>query len=127
MTDSSSVTSSSTGRTSPADSSSAAALRTELAKYPRDAALVDLVAELRSGSAEFERLWHEGGAAPWRSHRKIIDHPGLGRLRLDCDSMHLPDADQTVIVYSAEHSSPEGGPGPLRVIGTEHMAPTPSR
>jgi transcriptional regulator with XRE-family HTH domain len=112
----------------PSDAQSVAALRTALAKYPRDPALVDLVAELRSGSAEFERLWHEGGAAPWRSHRKIIDHPSLGRLRLDCDSMHLPDADQTVIVYSAEHGSPEAEAlALLRVIGTEQMSSASGR
>ena len=107
----------------PSDGQSVAALRTALAKYPRDPGLVDLVAELRSGSAEFERLWHEGGAAPWRSHSKTIDHPSLGPLRLDCDSMHLPDADQTVIVYSAEQGSPEAEAlALLRVIGTEQMA-----
>ena len=112
----------------PTDAQSAAALRAALAKYPRDPGLLDLVAELRTGSAEFERLWHEGGAAPWRSHTKTVDHPSLGPLRLDCDSLHLPDADQTVIVYSAEHGSPEADAlALLRVIGTEQMSPTPAR
>jgi hypothetical protein len=83
------------------------------------------VAELRSSSPEFERLWHEGGAAPWRSHSKTIDHPTLGPLRLDCDSLHLPDADQTLIVYSAEHGSREADAlALLRVIGTEQMTAT---
>jgi transcriptional regulator with XRE-family HTH domain len=109
----------------PTDAQSAAALRAALAKYPRDPGLLDLVAELRSGSAEFEQLWHEGGAAPWRSHTKTVDHPSLGPLRLDCDSLHLPDADQTVIVYSAEHGSPEADAlALLRVIGTEQMTPS---
>jgi hypothetical protein len=41
---------------------------------------------------------------------------------LDCDSLHLPDADQTVIVYSAEHGSREAESLTLlRVIGTEQM------
>jgi len=106
----------------PTGAQSAASLRAAVAKYPHDPGLARLVAELRSGSAEFERLWHEGGAAPWRSHTKTIDHPSLGPLRLDCDSMHLPDADQTVIVYSAEQGSPEAEAlALLRVIGTEQM------
>ena len=112
----------------PTDAQSAAALRAALAKYPRDPGLLDLVAELRSGSPEFELLWHEGGAAPWRSHTKTVDHPSLGPLRLDCDSLHLPDADQTVIVYSAEHGSPEADAlALLRVIGTEQMSYAPGR
>jgi transcriptional regulator with XRE-family HTH domain len=107
----------------PTDAQSAAALRATLAKYPQDPGLLRLLAELRAGSPEFERLWHEGGAAPWRSHTKTIDHPSLGPLRLDCDSLHLPDADQTVIVYSAEQGSREAEAlALLRVIGTEQMA-----
>ncbi|HZA05929.1 MAG TPA: helix-turn-helix transcriptional regulator [Propionibacteriaceae bacterium] len=106
----------------PTDAQSVASLRSAVAKYPHDPGLARMVAELRARSAEFERLWHEGGAAPWRSHTKTIDHPSLGPLRLDCDSMHLPDADQTVIVYSAEQGSREAEAlALLRVIGTEQM------
>jgi hypothetical protein len=39
--------------------------------------------------------------------------------------MHLPDADQTVIVHSAEHGSREAESlALLRVIGTELMTAT---
>lgn len=107
----------------PTEAQSVASLRATMAKYPRDPGVAALVAELRSRSAEFERLWHEGGAAPWRSHAKTIDHPSLGALLLDCDSLHLPDADQTMIVYSAEQGSREAEAlALLRVIGTEQMA-----
>ena len=41
---------------------------------------------------------------------------------LDCDSLHLPDTDQTVIVYSAGTGSSEAEALQLlRVIGTESM------
>jgi hypothetical protein len=41
---------------------------------------------------------------------------------LDCDSLHLADADQTVIVYSAEPGTAEAEAlALLRVIGTEQM------
>lgn len=59
-----------------------------------------------------------------RSHRKTIDHPSLGRLTLDCETLHVPDADQAVIVYSAEPGTPEAEAlALLRVVGTEDMQP----
>ncbi|HEY8789303.1 MAG TPA: helix-turn-helix domain-containing protein [Actinopolymorphaceae bacterium] len=70
------------------------------------------------------RLWNDGGATPWRSHRKTIDHPSLGRLTLDCETLHVPDADQAVIVYSAEPGTPEADAlALLRVVGTQDMQP----
>ncbi|MGO4422027.1 helix-turn-helix domain-containing protein, partial [Streptomyces sp. MCAF7] len=50
-------------------------LRTALVDYPRDRGLIDLVAELRSTSAEFTRLWDEGVVGPHVSARKTIVHP----------------------------------------------------
>jgi len=73
---------------------------TALARYPSDPGVVGLVAELHALSPDLERLWQAGGSAPWHSHRKTIEHPSLGRLTLDCDSLRLPDPDQTVIMYS---------------------------
>ena len=57
-----------------------------------------------------------------RSHRKTIEHPSLGLITLDCDSLHVPDSDQTVIVYSAEPGTPDAEAlALLRVIGTQSM------
>ena len=41
-----------------------------------------------------------------RSRTKTIHHPTIGPITLDCDSMLVPDTDQTIIVYSAEPRSP---------------------
>ncbi|WP_324826440.1 MULTISPECIES: MmyB family transcriptional regulator [Streptomyces] len=53
-------------------------LRTALVDYPGDRALVGLVEELRSTSAEFTRLWDEGAVGPHVSARKTIVHPQVG-------------------------------------------------
>ena len=51
-----------------------------------------------------------------------IEHPSLGLLTLDCDSLHVPDSDQTVIVYSAEPGTPDADAlALLRVLGTQSM------
>ena len=98
-------------------------LRSAVARYPHDPGLLRLLAELRR-SPDFVRLWDAGGSKPWRSHRKTIEHPALGRITLDCESLHVPDADQMVVVYSAEPGTPEADAlALLRVLGTQDLEP----
>jgi len=102
---------------------SVASLRAAAARYPDDPGLIRLLADLRH-SADFARLWNDGRAAQWRSHRKTIDHPSLGLITLDCETLLVPDADQAVIVYSAEPGTPESDAlALLRVLGTQDMQP----
>lgn len=82
-------------------------LRAAQARYPRDTDLARMIDELRRGSARFEELWQEGRSAVWRAATKSVRHPRLGTITLDCDTLLLPDTDQTVLVYSAEPGSPE--------------------
>jgi transcriptional regulator with XRE-family HTH domain len=101
---------------------SVGSLRAAAAKYPGDQGLRRLVAELRRRSPTFAALWTEGTTSTWRSHTKSIEHPSLGLITLDCESLHLPDGDQTMIVYSAEAGSPAAEAlALLRVIGTQQL------
>lgn len=100
-----------------------ASLRTAAGRYPEDEGLRRLLADLRAGSEEFRRLWAETDAGAWRSHRKTVLHPTLGELLLDCDTLHVPDADQLVIVYSAAPGTSEAEAlALLRVVGTQDLA-----
>ncbi|MQA62947.1 MAG: helix-turn-helix domain-containing protein [Actinophytocola sp.] len=97
-------------------------LRAAAARYPKDAELLRLVDDLRAGSEEFNCLWNQGGVAHWRSHRKTVEHPQIGSLTLDCNTLHVPDADQLVIVYSAATGSAEHDQlALLRVVGTQSV------
>ncbi|MDT3440374.1 MULTISPECIES: helix-turn-helix domain-containing protein [unclassified Pseudofrankia] len=103
-----------------------AALRSAAARYPRDPGLAELLARLRAGSADFRRLWASGQAGGWRSHRKTVVHPSLGPLTLDCDALHVPDVDQSVVVYSAPPGTPEADAlALLRVVGTQRLTSDP--
>lgn len=58
-----------------------------------------------------------------RASRKAFDHPVIGRLTLDCDVLLLPDADQRLIVYSAEPGTPDADAlDLLRVVGVQELA-----
>jgi transcriptional regulator with XRE-family HTH domain len=112
-----------------ADSNAAACvgcLRAVKATYPHDPGLTRLLTELRTGSREFESHWQAGRSSAMHSLTKTIAHPDLGALTLDCDAMHVPDADQTVIIYSAApHTHTAAALDLLRVTGLESFA-TPS-
>ncbi|MET7683829.1 helix-turn-helix transcriptional regulator [Streptomyces sp. NPDC005423] len=101
-------------------------LRTALSRYPDDRDLGGLIKELTAGSERFRDSWEEGGLTVHRSMQKTIDHPEVGRLVLDCDTLMLPDTDQSMIVYSAAAGTREASAlDVLRVIGTERMSARP--
>ena len=103
---------------------SVANLRTAASRYPGDPGLARLLADLRTGSAEFAALWETEPAGVWRSHRKTVQHPRLGLLALDCDTLLVPDTDQSVVVYSAAPGTPEAGAlSLLAVVGTQTFLP----
>ena len=57
------------------------------------------------------------------SNTKTFDHPEVGRLTLDCDSLFVPDSDQAVVVYSAAPGTPAAsGLELLRVTGTQRLS-----
>lgn len=83
-----------------------ARLRAAADRYPRDAALGALLAELRAASAEFNEVW---AANPVRApgHRmKTMFHPELGRLRINCDVLTVPEDDQQVLFMTADPDAP---------------------
>jgi hypothetical protein len=53
---------------------------------------------------------------PTPTLRKTFHHPAVGRITLDCDALHLPDRDQTVVLYSAPLGSRDAES--LALLGT---------
>jgi transcriptional regulator with XRE-family HTH domain len=102
-------------------------LRAVAARYPDDSGLRRLLAELRAGSPRFVALWEEVRVAERRSSRKTIRHPELGLVALDCDTLHVPDTDQRLIVYSAAPGTREAEAlALLRLVGLQDLAPSGS-
>ncbi|WP_129662910.1 helix-turn-helix transcriptional regulator [Phytoactinopolyspora endophytica] len=95
-------------------------LRSTLARYPSDPAVAGLVDELRHGSPEFARLWdrHDVQAAPMLT--KTFQHPVVGQITVDCDTLALTDRDQHVVLYSAPPGSHSAEAlALLNVLGTD--------
>jgi transcriptional regulator with XRE-family HTH domain len=99
-----------------------AELRATSVRYPDDADVAQLVAELVDGSAEFAQLWagHEVGIQ--HTSCTTIDHPKIGSITLCCEMLTIPDRDQRLILYTAEPgSSSYEALQLLKVIGTQDL------
>ncbi|MFI6775124.1 helix-turn-helix transcriptional regulator [Nocardia sp. NPDC050412] len=99
-------------------------LRLTASRYPADRALRRLVADLAGGSARFAELWEVEAppslAAP--SRRKTIDHPAVGRIALDCDTLLVALDDLRISVYTAEPGTEDADRLALAaVLGTQSL------
>ncbi|MCK9878689.1 helix-turn-helix transcriptional regulator [Frankia sp. Ag45/Mut15] len=101
-------------------------LRVAAARYPGDAGVRSLIADLRRISPDFEWRWQQRGATQRRSARKRIAHPAVGLVEVDCDVLHLPEADQRLVVYTAEPGSPAAAPLDLLRVLDSQNAPQPA-
>lgn len=82
-------------------------LRIEAGRHPYDRELSNLVGELSTRSDTFRILWGAHDVHVFREERKRVNHPVVGLLELDHETMELPgDTGQVMAVYSAEPGSP---------------------
>ena len=85
--------------------------------------LLDALAE----HPEFRRLWARQEVARRRSTRKVLLHPQVGRLDLECDVVISPPSGQRLVLFR-----PQPGTGTadrldlLRVVGTQDLTPEPA-
>src|SRR4051812_3355919 len=99
-------------------------LRAALGRYPDDDGLRTLIDDLRAASPRFAEQWEQRPVALRRESRKTIDHPEVGRITLDCDSLNVQGSDLRLIVYTAAPGSPEvGALELLATIGVQTFTP----
>nr|WP_221381411.1 helix-turn-helix transcriptional regulator [Actinoplanes polyasparticus] len=86
-----------------------AALRSVAGIFPHDEALQRLVGELSVRSEEFRGLWARADVTYCRTGRKLMDHPAVGRLSLDYETLDVGDSSgQRLLIHSAEPGTPDG-------------------
>jgi transcriptional regulator with XRE-family HTH domain len=78
------------------------ALRVEAGRNPYDRELTTLIGELSTRSDAFRVLWGSHDVHVFRDTTKRLNHPLVGDLELDQETMSLPDeSGLSVVVYSA--------------------------
>jgi transcriptional regulator with XRE-family HTH domain len=99
-------------------------LRAAAARYPADGQLRELIVQLRAGSRAFAEIWESGQVGPHASGRKVIRHPQVGELTLDCDVLTVPGSDLRIVAYTAEPGSADADRlALLSVVGQQSFVP----
>jgi transcription regulator MmyB-like protein len=91
---------------------------------PADRELKRLIAELTSHSLRFAELWQSGEVCSPQdqSRHKIIDHPDVGLIALDCDTLIVAGDDLRITVYTAEPGTEDAERLALAVVlGTQAL------
>jgi transcriptional regulator with XRE-family HTH domain len=99
-------------------------LRLTASRYPADRSLRRLIGDLSERSPRFAELWRSDTPppAPDPSKRKVIDHPAVGRLTLDCDTLVVALDDLRITVYTAEPGTDDADRLALAiVVGTQSL------
>jgi transcriptional regulator with XRE-family HTH domain len=91
-------------------------------RYPADQQLQRLVADLRAASDRFTELWDSGAVGHHETARKIIDHPHVGAVELDCDMLTVAGSDLRIMIYTAIPGSVDAERLALiTVLGTQSL------
>jgi transcriptional regulator with XRE-family HTH domain len=100
-----------------------AELRLTAARYPADRSLRRLIRDLAALSPRFTELW-QGDTAPRHdpARRKVIEHPAVGRITLDCDTLVVAGDDLRIMIYTAEPGTEDAERLALAVVlGTQTL------
>jgi hypothetical protein len=98
--------------------------RTIDASYPADQRLKRLTRDLAAQSPRFVELWESGTPAPQQDfgRHKVIDHPAVGRITLDYDTLIVAADDLRIMIYTAEPETEDAERLALAIVlGTQAL------
>ncbi|MFI5528590.1 helix-turn-helix transcriptional regulator [Kitasatospora sp. NPDC051853] len=98
-------------------------LRAAVARRSGDAASTALVRRLSEASEEFRTLWELHEVAVRRTSRMLVDHPSIGPISLDCQTLLTPGEDQRLLIFTPPPGTADiNHLELLRVVGTERFS-----
>lgn len=99
-------------------------LRLTATRYPADRNLRELVGELNAHSPRFRELWESSELIQTHTmpKRKLVDHPAVGRIALDCDVLLVATDDVRIMIYTAEPGTEDAQRLELAIVlGTQSL------
>ncbi|RIJ76755.1 XRE family transcriptional regulator [Nakamurella silvestris] len=76
-------------------------LRRATGRFPDSRRLADLIDLLGAGNERFATLWANGAVGAHREGSKVIRHPTVGPIAVDCDVLTDGEAELKIVVLSA--------------------------
>jgi transcriptional regulator with XRE-family HTH domain len=105
-------------------------LRLTAARYPADQRLKQLIRDLAAQSPRFVKLWESGALEPHQDvgRHKVIDHPDVGHITVDCDTLIVAADDLRIMIYTAEPDTEDADRLALAIIlGTQSLVDDAAR
>jgi transcription regulator MmyB-like protein len=62
--------------------------------------LTDLIQVLTTGNQRFAELWAVGAVGAHREDHKIVDHPSVGPITVDCDVLTDGDTELKIVILT---------------------------
>lgn len=75
-------------------------LRRATGRFPGSGRLASLIRDLTTGSHRFAELWASGAVGAHQEDHKIVDHPEVGPIAVDCDVLTDGDAERKIVVLT---------------------------
>lgn len=76
-------------------------LRRATGRFPANSRLTTLIQVLTRGNPRFAELWASGAVSAHREDHKIVEHPGVGPITVDCDVLTDGDAELKIVILTA--------------------------
>ena len=105
-------------------------LRLTAARYPADQRLKQLIRDLVAQSPRFVKLWESGALEPHQDvgRHKVIDHPDVGHITVDCDTLIVAADDLRIMIYTAEPDTEDADRLALAIVlGTQSLVDDAAR
>lgn len=77
-------------------------LRRATGRFPNDRRLIKLIQVLSTRNQRFAELWVAGAVQAHRENRKVVDHPAVGPITVDCDVLTDSDAELKIVILTAD-------------------------
>lgn len=75
-------------------------LRRASGRFPHDSRLAGLIRLLLEGNARFAQLWASGVVGTHREDHKIVAHPAVGDIAVDCDVLTCGEDEQKIVILT---------------------------
>lgn len=80
-------------------------LRRATGRFPGDRRLATLIEQLTAGNARFAELWAAGAVGAHLEDHKVVQHPAVGPIEVDCDVLTDGDAELKIVILTAAPGS----------------------
>jgi transcriptional regulator with XRE-family HTH domain len=91
-------------------------LRRATGRFPGSYRLASLIRDLTTGSQRFAELWASGAVGAHREDHKIVRHPAVGPIAVDCDVLTDGEAERKIVVLTAAPDTEDDAKFRLAVV-----------